>query len=137
MLDEDTIPAHGGTLVDMLVTGQEAERLTAEAQHHPKVRVSSRELSDLEMLAVGALSPLTGFQSEGEYRSILDSMHLSNGLPWTIPVTLSLDDEELKRVGRSESVTLLGLTGEKPLAILRVSEVYKRDREIESAAVFG
>jgi sulfate adenylyltransferase len=137
MLTEDTIPAHGGTLVDLVVAGEEAERLTAEADHHPKVRVSARELSDLEMLAVGALSPLTGFQGEDEYRSILETMHLTNGLPWTIPVTLSLDDEELKRVGRSESVTLLGLSGEKPLAILRVSEVYKRDRETESIGVFG
>jgi sulfate adenylyltransferase len=137
MLTEDTISAHGGTLVDLLATGEEAERLAAEAEHHPKVRVSARELSDLEMLAVGALSPLTGFQGEDEYRSILDTMHLRTGLPWTIPVTLSLDDEELKRVGRAQSVTLLGPTGEEPLAVLRVSEVYKRDRETESVAVFG
>jgi sulfate adenylyltransferase len=138
MPDEGTISAHGGTLVDLLVTGEEAERLTAEAEHHPKVRVSPRELSDLEMLAVGALSPLTGFQGEDEYRSILETMHLPNGLPWTIPVTLSLDDEELKRVGRSDQVTLLGLEGDDvPLAVLRLSEVYKRDREKESTAVFG
>jgi sulfate adenylyltransferase len=137
MSNEDTIPAHGGTLVDLMATGEAAERLTSEAEHHPKLRVSPRELSDLEMLTVGALSPLTGFQAEDEYRSILETMHLTNGLPWTIPVTLSLDDEELKRVGRSESVTLLDPTGEQPLAVLRVSEVYKRDREAESVAVFG
>jgi len=137
MPNEDTIPAHGGTLVDLLVTGAEAERLAQEAEHHPKVRVSERELSDLEMLAVGALSPLTGFQPEAEYRSILETMHLTNGLPWTIPVTLSLDDDELKRVGRSDSVTLLGPDGDAPLAVLQVSEVYKRDREAESTSVFG
>jgi len=137
MSNEDTIPAHGGTLVDLMATGEEAERLTSEAEHHPKLRVSPRELSDLEMLTVGALSPLTGFQGEDEYRSILETMHLTNGLPWTIPVTLSLDDEELKRVGRSESVTLLDPAEEEPLAVLRVSEVYKRDREAESVAVFG
>ena len=84
MPDDDTIPAHGGTLVDLLVAGEEAERLTAEASNFPKVRVSDREVSDLEMLAVGALSPLTGFQGEDEYRSILETMHLSSGLPWTI-----------------------------------------------------
>src|SRR5205807_9626593 len=117
MLDQDTIPAHGGELIDLLVTDQESETLAEEAAHLPKLRVSRRELADLEMLAVGALSPLTGFQREQEYRSILESMHLTNGLPWTIPVTLSLGDEELKRVGRAEAVTLLPPAGDGPLAV--------------------
>ena len=72
MLDEDPIPAHGGELVDLLVPGPDGERLAGEAANHPKVEVSERELADLEMLSVGALSPLTGFQSEDEYRSIVD-----------------------------------------------------------------
>src|SRR5207244_3132893 len=99
-----------GMRVDMWIThvpsawnadAPEAERLAGEAENCPKVEVSERELSDLEMLSVGALSPLTGFQGEDDYRSIIETMHLTNGLPWTIPVTLSLDDEALKRVGRS------------------------------------
>src|SRR5205823_9038895 len=132
-----TIPAHGGTLVDLMVPDGDAPGLTEEAGHFPKLRVSRRELSDLEMLAVGALSPLTGFQPEEEYRSILESMHLATGLPWTIPVTLSIDDDELKQLGRTEAVTLLPQTGEEPLAVLEVEGVYKRDRETEAVAVFG
>jgi sulfate adenylyltransferase len=137
MLDRDTIPAHGGTLVDLLVPDAEAAKLREEAANYPKHQVSERELADLEMLAVGALSPLTGFQAEDEYRSIIETMHLTNGLPWTIPVTLSLDDEGLKRIGRSEAIALLGPDGDDPLAILEVSEVYKREREAESNAVYG
>ena len=57
-----------------------AAPLAAEAANLPKLVVGERELSDLEMLAVGALSPLTGFQGEADYRSVLDSMHLANGL---------------------------------------------------------
>src|SRR5438105_2513271 len=125
MLDHDTIPAHGGELIDLLVTDRESETLAEEAAHLPKLRVSRRELADLEMLAVGALSPLRGFQREEEYRSILESMHLPGGLPWTIPVTLSLGDEELKRIGRAEAIALQGPTGEHALAILQVEEVYK------------
>src|SRR5438132_5110339 len=125
MLDHDTIPAHGGTRVDLLVDGPEAELLAGEAENFPKVEVSERELSDLEMLSVGALSPLTGFQVEDDYRSIIETMHLTNGLPWTIPVTLSLDDEALKRVGRSEAVALLAPPAEQPLAGPEIGEVYK------------
>src|SRR6187431_158292 len=97
---------HGGTLVDLLVPEQDREKLTDEAKNFPKLAVKERELSDLEMLAIGALSPLTGFQGEAEYHSILDSMHLTNGLPWTIPVTLSVNDEEAKRIGGADAIAL-------------------------------
>ncbi|MGZ8603159.1 MAG: sulfate adenylyltransferase [Actinomycetota bacterium] len=137
MTTDQTIAPHGGTLVDLLVADADRDKLTDEARHFPKVVVNPRELSDLEMLAVGALSPLTGFQGEADYRSILDSMHLVNELAWTIPVTLSLSDEEAKRIGGAEAVTLLSEDGGEPLAILEVSEVFRRDRERESQVVFG
>ena len=76
MSDIDQIAPHGGTLVNLLATGAEADALRAEAANLPKLAVSDRELADLEMLAVGALSPLTGFQGEADYHSVLDSMHL-------------------------------------------------------------
>jgi len=137
MLEHDTIAPHGGTLVDLLVAGPEAESLAADAAHFPKVRVGNRELSDLEMLAVGALSPLTGFQGEKEYRSILETMHMTSALPWSIPVTLSVDEGEMKRVGRAEAVALVAREGAAPLAVLDVEEVFRRDRETEAQAVFG
>ena len=118
---------HGGTLVDLLVPEQDREKLA----------VKERELSDLEMLAVGALSPLTGFVGEEDHRSILETMHLSNGLAWTIPVTLSVDDEEAKRIGGADAVALTATDGGAPLAILEVSGVFRRDREQEAQAVFG
>jgi sulfate adenylyltransferase len=137
MTTDQTIAPHGGTLVDLLVAEADREKLLEEAQHFPKVAVSPREISDLEMLAVGALSPLTGFQGEADYRSILESMHLTSGLAWTIPVTLSLSDEEAKRIGGAEAVTLLERDDGAPLAILEVSGVFQRDREAEALAVFG
>jgi sulfate adenylyltransferase len=137
MTTHETIAPHGGTLVDLVVADTDREKLADEAQHFPKVVVNARELSDLEMLAVGALSPLTGFQGEADYRSILDTMHLVDGSAWTIPVTLSLSDEEAKRVGGAEAVTLLAEDAGGPLAILEVSEVFRRDREAEAQVVFG
>jgi hypothetical protein len=137
MTDQHTIAPHGGTLVDLLVPEQDREKLTDEAKNFPKLAVKERELSDLEMLAIGALSPLTGFQDEAEYHSILDSMHLTNGLPWTIPVTLSVGDEEAKRIGGADAIALTATDGGEPLAILEVRAVFRRDREKEAQAVFG
>ena len=135
MSPNETIAPHGGTLVDLLVSGPEAERVAAEAEHYPKIEVGERELSDLEMLTVGALSPLMGFQGEKDYHSILETMHLADGLPWTIPVTLSLGEEDVKRIGGTEAVTLTGGGGE-PLAVLEVREVFRRDKKKESLGVF-
>jgi len=137
MPENETIAPHGGTLVDLVATGAEAERLASEARNYPKVGVSHRELSDLEMLAVGALSPLTGFVGEKDYHSILETMHLSNGLAWTIPVTLSLTDEETKRIGGAETVALTSHEGGSPLAMIEVGEVFRRDRQKEALGVFG
>ena len=132
-----SIAPHGGTLVDLLVSERDRDKLADEARNFPKLSVNERELSDLEMLSIGALSPLTGFQGKAEYDSILDSMHLPNGLPWTIPVTLSLTDEEAKRIGGTEAVTLVPDEAAEPLAILEVDEVFEREREREAQAVFG
>jgi sulfate adenylyltransferase len=137
MPDHQTIAPHGGTLVDLLVPAEQRDRARIEADHLPKLVVSERELSDLEMLAVGALSPLTGFVGEADYLSVLDTMHLSNGLAWSIPVTLSLTDEDVKRIGAGTSVALLPAEGAPPLAIVDLTEVFKRDREKEALAVFG
>ncbi|MGQ0668829.1 MAG: sulfate adenylyltransferase [Actinomycetota bacterium] len=137
MLENETIAPHGGALVDLLVPEDRAEELSREARHLPKVGVSPRELSDLEMLAVGALSPLTGFQGEKDYHSILETMHLPSGVPWAIPVTLSLSEEGVKLLGGAEAVALLSEAGGDPLAVLEAEEVYKRDREAEAIGVFG
>ena len=131
----ETAPPHGGELVDLLLTGTEAADAAAEAANHPKIELGPRESADLEMLATGALSPLTGFMVEKDYRPVLEEMRLSSGLPWSIPITISVDDEGLKRVGRSEVLTLT--LDERPVATVNIEQVYRRDREAEAEAVFG
>ena len=136
MTHDGTIAPHGGTLVDLLAEGAEAEQLAQQAEHLPKIVVNPRELSDLEMLTVGALSPLTGFQGQRDYHSILETTHLEDGLAWSIPVTLSLDEEEVKRIGGAEAVALLAEDGGAPLAIVEVAEIFQRDRRKEALGVF-
>jgi sulfate adenylyltransferase len=136
MTTNDTIAPHGGTLVNLLADGAEAETLAQRAANLPKIVVNARELSDLELLTVGALSPLTGFQDERDHRSILETMHLEDGLPWSIPVTLSLDEDEVKRIGGAEAVALLPEEGAAPIAVIEVTEIFKRDRQKEALGVF-
>jgi sulfate adenylyltransferase len=129
-----TIPPHGGELVDLVLTGSDAERAAEDAGRLPKLALGPREAADLEMLATGALSPLGGFMAEKDYRGVLDEMRLAGGLVWSIPITLSVDDDGLKRTGRAGAVALT--IGGEPAAILEVEEVFRRDREAEALAVF-
>jgi sulfate adenylyltransferase len=130
----ETIPPHGGELVDLLLAGTEGADAARESENHPKVELGPREAADLEMLVVGALSPLTGFMVEKDYHQVLDEMRLSSGLAWAIPITLSVDDEGMKRIGRSDTVTLT-IEG-RPVATVGVEQIFRRDREVEAEAVF-
>ena len=136
MSETDPIAPHGGTLVDLLAKGDKAADLAAEAANLPKLVINERELSDLEMLAVGALSPLTGFQSEDDYHQVLETMHLTNGLPWAIPVVLGLGDDDLHRVGGADAIALLPAEGADAVAVLRVSGQFKRDKHKEALSVY-
>jgi sulfate adenylyltransferase len=136
MSDIDPIAPHGGTLVDLVADTEMATELAAEAAHLPKVVASARELADLEMLAVGALSPLTGFQGETDYHSVLDSMHLDNGVPWAIPVVLSLTEADVHRIGGAVAVAVVPAEDAEALAVLRVRGVFARDKRKEAATVY-
>jgi len=128
------IPPHGGELVETLLDGKEAERAAEESAQLPKLALGPREAADLEMLATGALSPLSGFMGEKDYRSVLDEMRLASGLVWSIPITVTTDDEGMKRIGRSTTIALT--LDDRPAALLDVEEIFQRDREHEAQSVF-
>jgi sulfate adenylyltransferase len=130
------IAPHGGTLINLLADGDRAATLAAEAANLPKHVPNERELSDLEMLATGALSPLTGFQGEDDYHSVLDTMHLVNGLAWAIPVVLGVTDDDLHRLGNADAIALSAEDGGQPIAILRVTGRFKRDKQKEAVSVY-
>jgi len=136
MSDTFPIAPHGGTLIDLLAGGDAAANLAAEAANLPKLVINERELSDLEMLATGALSPLTGFQSEADYQGVLENMRLADGLPWAIPVVLGVGDDDLHRVGGAEAIALCASEDAAPIAILRVTGQFKRDKDKEALAVY-
>jgi sulfate adenylyltransferase len=103
------------------------------------VILSPLSVSDLELIATGVLSPLTGFMSEADYRSVLHAMHLTNGLPWTIPVTLPVDEETAADIRAGQSVALAEPSPEGGLhvmGVLEVSEMFRYDKATEAELVF-
>ena len=118
------IAPHGGELVDR--TGARPD----DADSLETLTVTSRELSDLDMLASGALSPLTGFMGPDDYEAVLETMRLVSGLPWSLPVCLAVDEAP-----RTDRVTLAGENGVR-YAVLDVEEVYAYDKEREAQQAF-
>jgi sulfate adenylyltransferase len=118
------IRPHGGELVDR--TGARPDGVDALE----RIPLTSRELSDLDMLACGALSPLQGFMGKEDYESVLESMHLANGLPWSLPVCLAVD-----RAPKGDRVALTDESG-RAVAVLEVEEVYDYDKEREAEQCF-
>jgi sulfate adenylyltransferase len=128
-----SIPPHGGTLIDRIARGHEREALARKAGTLPIVRLSSREVSDLEMIAIGAVSPLEGFMGHDDYAQVVDTMHLTGGLAWSIPVTLAVDDGTSVQPGAE--VALAGPDGTL-LAVMEVTDRFKRDKRKEALEVY-
>ncbi len=115
---------------ERLPSGDELQELRAEARGLPRLQVGQRELSDVFMLAAGALSPLDGFIGRDDYESVLEHGRLAGGAPFTIPIVLRAD--ELPGADR------VGLfVGEKPVGILDVADAYEADHLREAIAVYG
>lgn len=128
------IEPHGGTLVNRLVNGREREVLLAKAEGLPKVELDLWGLSDVEMLAIGAFSPLEGFLTSRDYESVVHNRRLANGLVWTIPVTLPVRREQADRLKRSEVALTVGGT---TVALLHLEEIYRPDKLLEAKQVYG
>lgn len=129
------IEPHGGKLVNRLLSGERAGELEAAALDLPVIDLNPFEVSDLEMLAIGAFSPLEGFMRREDYVSVVGEKRLANGLPWTLPVTLAVNQEKAESLKKTTRVALAGPNGTR-LAVLQVEDVYPYDRETESLAVF-
>jgi sulfate adenylyltransferase len=118
------IAPHGGTLVDR--TGERPDDLETLEQ----IPLTGRELSDLDMIASGALSPLEGFIGRADYERVIAEMHLVNGLPWALPVCLAVESAP-----KGDRVALTDKNGDA-IAVLEVGDVYSYDMEREAELCF-
>ncbi len=132
------IPAHGGTLINRQLSGDARQAAINSASGLERIVLSDLNVADLEMIATGGLSPLTGYMGQADYTSVVHNMRLANGLPWTIPVTLAISAEQAARIQAGQPVALVepAADGERLLAILNVTEKYTYDREVEAQNVY-
>ncbi|ANF98354.1 sulfate adenylyltransferase [Paenibacillus bovis] len=131
-----TILPHGGKLINRLVEGQEKEQLLEQAKQWKQIPINTWTLSDLDLIAVGAFSPLEGFMEEQDYRSVLQDMRLANGLVWSIPITLALDEAITSELTIGEKVALVGEADQVIYGILEVRSIYQIDQNEEALQVF-
>jgi len=134
-MTDGLIAPHGGELVVNLAGETESAELRERAQGLPQIQVGSRQLADLEMLANGAYSPLGGFMTQDDYLGVVNDMHLSNGLPWSIPITLSVTAEQAKTLPIGSQVALVDAQGTLQ-AVMTLEEKYEYDKQLEARKVY-
>lgn len=136
MIPLNGITPHGGQLINRIATAAERQEFLDQADYLPRVQLDDRLLSDLEMIAIGALSPLTGFMEKADYEKVVTEMRLANGLPWSIPITLSVDPEGAEYLKEGEWVRLDDPQG-RFVGVLELTSKYRYNKAHEATQVYG
>ena len=131
------VPAHGdGSLKSLLAPVDERPEALRRAERLKRVRLTSREVSDLFMLGMGAYTPLDGFMGYDDWRSSVIDMKLANGVFWPIPITLSLASSVADSITMGDEIALADAETGEVLGQLTVREKYAIDRDLECTNVF-
>jgi sulfate adenylyltransferase len=125
-------------LVDRELRGVAREGALEKASDLPKVLLSPVNVSDVELIAIGAYSPLTGFMTQADYDSVVESMHLSSGVVWSIPITLPVSEDVAATISEGDEIGLYEPTedGRHLLATMEVREKFTYDKEREAREVY-
>jgi sulfate adenylyltransferase len=128
------IAPYGGALVNLLVEDEQKQELKEYATHLPSIQLSMRTICDLELMAVGAFSPLDRFMGKDDYQRVLDEMRLTNGHLFPIPVTLPV--EPSPQIHLDQEIALRDLNNNL-LAVMAIEEIYEWDLEETARKVYG
>jgi sulfate adenylyltransferase len=130
------VPVHGGELKPLLLSGVELAEEKKRAESLPSVFLSSRETSDLIMMAMGAFSPLEGFMRYDDYNGVVEHMHMADGMFWPIPITLSTSKEQAATLAIGSEVALVDRESSQVLAVMKIQEKFGYDKHKEVKFVF-
>jgi sulfate adenylyltransferase len=133
---DNLVQPHGDVLIDLMVDADRAAELKSASKDWPSWDLAPRQACDLEMLLNGGFSPLTGFLTRSDYESVCETMRLTNGSLWPIPVTLDVDAEFAEKLKPGGMLALRDEEGVM-LAALHIDEVWKPDLSSEARRVYG
>ncbi|PSN19159.1 sulfate adenylyltransferase [filamentous cyanobacterium CCP5] len=133
-LNEGIAP-HGGELINRIVSDEQKQEFLAIADSLPSVTIDERALSDLVMIAIGGFSPLTGFMGFADYDRVVTEMRLASGLPWSVPVTLPVDEATAEPLKVGDQIRLNDGNG-RFVAVLELTEKFKYDKVKEAINVY-
>ncbi|HEY9624060.1 MAG TPA: sulfate adenylyltransferase [Crinalium sp.] len=131
----DSIAPHGGQLINRVATAEQQSLFLDKAEGLPRIQIDERTESDLVMIAIGAFSPLTGFMEQADYESVVNHMHLTNGLPWSIPITLSVSEDVANSLQEGGLVRLDNAAG-RFVGVLELTQKYHYDKVHEAIHVY-
>ncbi len=131
----ETIPAHGGHLINRIATAAQKQEFLAIGDSLARVQLDERSLSDLEMIAIGGFSPLTGFMEQADYEPVVTDMRMKNGVAWSIPITLSVPEEVAEPLKEGSWVRLDSPSGEF-VGILELTQKYRYNKAHEAVNVY-
>jgi len=134
-MQNELIAPHGGELIINMTSEAERAELQERARSLPQIEIGSRQLADLEMLAIGAYSPLGGFLTRADYLGVVNEMHLSSGLPWSVPITLAVGSEQAASLKEGSQVALINAHGTLQ-AIMTIEEKFGYDKQLEASNVY-
>ncbi len=132
---KDAIAPHGGQLVNRIATPEQREEFLSKADFLPRVQLDDRAVSDLEMIAIGGFSPLTGFMNQEDYDRTVTEMRLANGFVWSIPITLSVAEEVASPLKEGSWIRLDNPAG-RFIGVLQLTQKYHYDKTREAINVY-
>ncbi|MDX2097995.1 MAG: sulfate adenylyltransferase [Leptolyngbyaceae cyanobacterium bins.59] len=131
----DGIAPHGGILVNRIASPEQKQEFLSKADFLPRIQLEERSVSDVEMIAIGGFSPLTGFMEQADYDRVVTEMRLSNGLPWSIPVTLPVTEAIADSLQEGGLVRLDNSQGQF-IGVLELTQKYRYDKLHEAVNVY-
>ena len=129
------ISPYGGRLIQRFADEEQKRYYLSNRAACEKLVLDSQSAADLQLIATGAYSPLTGFMRRDHYSKVLTDMHLSTGLPWTMPITLPAEESWAKQRRAGEWILLTDAAG-IPSGLLKIEETYPYDVRYEAKCVF-